>query len=417
MSFVKTEKQVIATQLQASKATHIMLYGGSRSGKTFLSLRNLIIRALKCKSRHVVLRLRFNHVKTSIWHDTLPKVLGLCFSEILVKWNKTDFFIEFTNGSQIWFGGLDDSKRVEKILGNEYSTIYLNECSQIEWPSVNVVLTRLAEKTTLKNKMFYDCNPPSRAHWTYKLFIQKVDPVTNIDLELSDNYVSLLMNPCDNLANINEDYIAGVLCSLSERERKRFELGEFLSDVEGALWHYDLLVKAKSVDKFAESVVAIGVDPAVTSNDDSDETGIVVCSSDYKNLNVLADLSLRASPDIWMQTVLNAYDKYNANYIVVETNQGGDLLESLIRTKNRNVAIKKVHAKKGKFSRAEPVVALYEQNRVYHENKNLDKLESQMLEYIPHRAKGSPDRIDALVWAATDLVINNKQYKAKVFSG
>jgi phage terminase large subunit-like protein len=331
-----------------------------------------------------------------------------------VHWNKSDFFIEFVNGSQIWFGGLDDSKRVEKILGNEYSTIYLNECSQLSYDSVQIVLTRLAEKTALKNKMYYDCNPPGMSHWTYKLFVEKVDPHSKKPLPLPNDYVSLQMNPIDNAGNLSREYLK-VLASLSERERKRFEYGQFVSDTEGALWTYDLIANAQTAEPFTECQVCVGVDPAVTSNKNSDETGIIVCSSDYKNLNVLADYSLKASPDTWIQVVLNAYERHRANFIVVETNQGGDLIESLIRTKHATIPIRKVHAKRSKHVRAEPVVALYEQNRVYHA-KGLDRLEQQMQEYVPVRVSESPDRIDALVYAATALVLDAKDYKARVFS-
>lgn len=414
MTLKRTLKQIEASRLHASDATHIMLYGGSRSGKTAISIRNIILRALKCKSRHAVLRLRFNHVKTSIWHDTLPKILTLGFPDVNVKWNKTDYFIKFDNGSEIWFGGLDDSVRVEKILGNEYSTIYLNECSQISWTSVQVVLTRLAEKTILRNKMYYDCNPPSMGHWTYRVFIKKIDPVSKKPLSDPDDYASIVMNPRDNLVNISEGYLK-TLASLSERERKRFELGEFMNDTEGALWTYDMLVTAHSNNRYVDNFTAIAVDPAVTSNINSDETGIIVGSSDGHGLNVIKDASVRASPDTWAQIVVNLYDEFKANFIVVETNQGGDLITSLLNTVRKGLPIKKVHAKKAKFARAEPVVALYEQGKVWH-NKELMELENQMLEYVPQSAKESPDRLDALVYAATALIIDNKNTASECWS-
>ena len=148
--FKRTIAQTKATILMGSDATHIMSYGGSRSGKTFNIIRAIIIRASKTRSRHVILRLNFNHCKTSIWLDTLPKVLRICFPDLLVTWNKSDYFLTLPNGSEIWIGGLDDDKRVEKILGKEYSTIFFNECSQISWSSIQVALTRLAEKSDLK---------------------------------------------------------------------------------------------------------------------------------------------------------------------------------------------------------------------------------------------------------------------------
>lgn len=233
--FKKTLAQEKATFLMASEATHIMSYGGSRSGKTFNIIRAMIIRAAKVQSRHVILRLNFNHCKTSIWLDTLPKVLRICFPDLRVQWNKSDYYLTLPNGSEIWIGGLDDDKRVEKILGKEYSTIFFNECSQISWSSIQVALTRLAEKSDLKNKAYYDENPPTKRHWSYWVFIKKINPDSGEPLE-QENYASILMNPNDNIENIDENYLK-ILNSLDEKQRARFLLGEFNEDSDGQAYY------------------------------------------------------------------------------------------------------------------------------------------------------------------------------------
>jgi len=174
-----TEKQIEATHLLTNDKRFTLLYGGSRSGKTWLLCNALCIRAVKASgSRHIILRHAFNHVKTSIWLDTLPKVIETCFPDLQVKWNKSDFFIQFPNESELWIGGLDDKLRVEKILGKEYSTIYFNEASQTPYESYTTALTRLAQKTTLKNKIYIDCNPPPITHWIHKVFMEYVDPIS-----------------------------------------------------------------------------------------------------------------------------------------------------------------------------------------------------------------------------------------------
>ncbi|GAF94269.1 unnamed protein product, partial [marine sediment metagenome] len=150
--FSKTKIQYAAIRLLASPAKFIMLYGGSRSGKTFIIVFAIIIRACKVKSRHVMLRQTFNSIKTSIWLDTLIKVLNIAFPDLAYQMNKTDYYITLPNGSEIWIAGLDDDRRVEKILGKEFSTIFFNECSQLSYSSVQVALTRLAEKNELKKK-------------------------------------------------------------------------------------------------------------------------------------------------------------------------------------------------------------------------------------------------------------------------
>lgn len=241
-------------------AKHIFLFGGSRSGKTFYLVRAVIIRASKAKSRHVILRLNFNHAKTSIWLDTLPKVLKVCFPDLPIVWNKTDYYILLPNGSEIWIAGLDDEKRIEKILGKEYSTIYFNECSQINYTQIQVALTRLAEKSDLKKKVYYDANPPSKRHWTYWLFVKKMHPETGEYLN-TDEYASLQMNPEDNIQNIDEDYIK-LLGSLDEKQRTRFLLGEFGDDSDGlAYYSFNRDLNVKEIDKTLHvGQVRIGMD-------------------------------------------------------------------------------------------------------------------------------------------------------------
>ena len=244
-----TAKQLEANRLLGSPARHIMLRGGSRSGKTFILLRAVVQRALNAPgSRHVVLRLRFNHIKTTVWADTLPKVLRLCFPDLRVRWDKTDFYIELPNGSQIWIAGLDDKERVEKILGAEYATLYFNECSQIPWESIEMALSRLAQKCELAPeiaaatgrkllalKVYYDCNPPSKLHWSYTLFRLKMKPGTKELVPNPADYAEMKVNPVDNAENLPEEYF-GVLASMSAAKRLRFEAGEWASEVAGALW-------------------------------------------------------------------------------------------------------------------------------------------------------------------------------------
>lgn len=158
MTFKLTAKQVEANRLLGSAASNIMLRGGSRSGKTFLIVRAICIRAMKSKgSRHAIWRFRFNHAKASIWKDTMPKVMSLCFPNVPLSLNETDLIATFPNGSEIWLGGLDDKARVEKVLGQEYASLYFNESSQIPWSSVETSMSRLAQKTDLALKAYFDC--------------------------------------------------------------------------------------------------------------------------------------------------------------------------------------------------------------------------------------------------------------------
>lgn len=234
--FSKTEKQKEAVRLLIDSAKHAMLFGGSRSGKTFILARQLIIRATKTKSRHVALRLNFNHAKRSLWLDTFPKVFATCFPDLPVKSNKTDYYYTFPNGSELWIGGLDDKERVEKILGTEYSTAWINEASQVDYNSVQIVKTRLAEKNSLSKKIFFDMNPPRKSHWSYWLFEKKIDPIDEVPVPDPNNYVSLLMNPKDNIENIDPDYL-DMLSKMPEKERQRFLDGLYTDESDGQVYY------------------------------------------------------------------------------------------------------------------------------------------------------------------------------------
>lgn len=258
-SFKKTEKQKEASKLIKSQATNVMLYGGSRSGKTFMIIYAMIVRASKSKSRHLILRLNFNHAKTSIWLDTLPKVLKLCFPHCGAIPNKTDYYYTFPNGSEIWVAGLDDEKRVEKILGKEYSTIFFNECSQIPYKSIGIAKTRLAEKSELKKKLFYDENPPSKKHWSYWLFIKGLDPEENQPID-SSKYASMLINPRDNLDNIDPEYIDEILSQLPEKQRLRFEEGQFVDDYDGLAYYSFNRERDVKECKRSPGTILIGMD-------------------------------------------------------------------------------------------------------------------------------------------------------------
>lgn len=501
MSFVKTLKQIKAFKLFGEDQLHTMLFGGSRSGKTMAIVRAIMIRAAKEKSRHVSLRLNFNSAKTSLWMDTIPKCKQLCFPDMPLTKNKSDYVINFPNGSEYWIAGLDDDKRVEKILGKEFcvdpnslilksdlrwvkareikigdelisfpenidghiklipsivtqcpqiqaqrykiitdkgetivsrnhkfvtyfddrrhtnfrsnswrkasdlavgdkikflgapweevdnwasgwiagiydgegwlsvdkvfqrsslgvaqnegptlskmkkalgdfgityrvhkqgnkcyslitksiyssmrilgisrptrfidksryiwnerqafavnpksfyatiekiiplgrgnvialetsthtfisdgflshnSTIHFNECSQLSYSGVQMALTRLAEKNNLKKKAFYDQNPPEKSHWSYYLFEKKLNPIDDVPLSRPENYASMIMNPIDNLDNIDQEYI-GLLESLPERERDRFLLGKYTDNTGGQVYYsFNSDIHVKKVER------------------------------------------------------------------------------------------------------------------------------------------------------------------------
>ena len=404
--FRYTEMQRRVLAAAGGSARNLMLYGGSRSGKSFALCCALVVRALKSPgSRHAVIRRHFNAVHASIGLDTLPKALHLRFPGVACVYRRSEGLFRFANGSEIWLIGLDDELRAEKILGQEFSTVYFNECSELDYSSVQTALTRLAQNSPgLVNRAFYDCNPPGRGHWTYRVFIEKADPATRRPLSAPENYLAIQVNPGDNRENLPPGYIENTLANLPERQRERFLRGEWSDDTEGALWTLEMLARARETRAPEELTrVVVGVDPAVTSHRDSDHTGIVGAGIDRAGVfHVLRDASCRRPPLEWAAEAVKLYRELDADLVVGEVNNGGDLIESLLRQLAPEVNFRAVRATRGKLLRAEPVAALYARDLVRHAGE-FPELEEQMLSYSPGRSADSPDRLDALVWALSEL--------------
>jgi predicted phage terminase large subunit-like protein len=426
--FQLTPDQVKANALLAGSAMHAMLFGGSRSGKTFLIVRGLAVRALKAPmSRHAMLRHRLGHIKQSVVQDTFPKMMKLCFPKVEYELHVADMFVTFENESELWFGGLDDKERVEKILGNEYATVALNECSQISWGARNMALTRLAQQVTervmvggqlierqLPLRMWYDENPPDKAHWSYRVFVQKVDPETKKPLPNPEQFCAMQMNPGGNSANLAAGYIDS-LKGMSARMQKRFLLGEFKDANPGALFPSENLDKWRVVDGDLPDMqrIVIAVDPSGADDDDNvenDEIGIAVAGLGTDgNGYMLEDLTVKGGPALWGKVVSNAYDRWNADRVVAEVNYGGAMVKQVIQSARRAqgqppVPFRAVTASRGKVVRAEPVSALVETGRI-RMSGYFHALEDELAAMTTHGYTGenSPNRADAFVWAFAEL--------------
>ncbi len=211
----------------------------------------------------------------------------------------------------------------------------------------------------------------------------------------------------------NRDQLAATFISAIARRYEGTRLGrqeihaELLEQADGALWSR-AMIEAARIPRDAAAPpkrIVVAIDPAVTSGKGSDETGIIVASLGRDGLAyVLCDASGRFTADEWARRAVNLYAEYRADRIVGEVNNGGELIEILLRTVNPNVAYKAVTASKGKQTRAEPVAALYEQGRVRHAG-GFPALEDQMCNWEPGGGESSPDRVDALVWAITELML------------
>ena len=423
-SFKFNPDQQAGQELLEGPQRHTCFVGGSRSGKTTLLVRAIGARAIRGPhSRHAILRYRGNAARSSISLDTLPKVFRLCFPGVPLTEHRQDGFFSLPNNSEIWIGGLDDKDRVEKILGKEYATIFLNECSQIPYASVLIVLTRLAQVVPgLQQRAYYDLNPGSKGHWTNLLFGEKRDPVSRKPLSDPDNYRRAFLNPGGNADNLSAEYLQS-LQNLPERQRKRFYEGAYVDEIDGALWTIEGIEKTRidpldgfqagepgafPIEQCERVVVAVDPSGAASRQDETrDEIGIVVAAKGRDgHAYVLADRSLRDAPAVWGRIAATAFHQFRADHITAEQNFGGEMVRFVLQTADQNVPVRVITASRGKAVRAEPVSALYEQGRVHHVGK-FPTLEDQLCAFTTsgYRGEGSPDHADAAVWALTDLMV------------
>lgn len=452
-TIVLTEKQTEALALAQSDARFILYRGGSRSGKTFSTVYFVIKRAMATpNSRHAIFRLIGNDARITIWDLTLRQVFELLYPglwESLVKSRKindTEMTIELPNGSILRVSGLDDSTRQERILGDEYNTIYVNEVSQFKTFDIfQKLISRLSQEKpiiidgrdtgrVLKPKLFLDCNPPrSKRHWTYDAFMRKINPQSQTPWPRPDEWQQMVMNPVDNQANISSTYLED-LQNLSAADRRRFLEGEWGSENENGLfraeyWAGDGRFARWPVMSPAEAretmdYIAVTIDPASSASQGSDNTGMIVLGKRDGEAFVLADRSGKLGPRAWAERALQLVEEWGADAIVVERDGGADYVKDNIRAIDPAAPIIEVKTGgKSKPTRAIPVANLYEQGLVHHCGEFAD-LEAQMEEFHldwSRKKDGSPDRLDALVHGVTQLLTKPKpsnggrQGRARIF--
>ncbi len=340
--------------------------------------------------------------------------------------------IELPNGSLIVVKGLDDSTRQERILGDEYATIFVNEVSQFRsYDIFQKLIGRLSQEKEiwiddkptgklLAPKLFLDCNPPrTKRHWTFDVFMRGVNPISQVPHPRPHEWASIHMNPIDNTTNISSTYLAD-LENLSAADRRRFLEGEWGSENENGLfkaiwWAGDgkhaRYPAVKPTDPGFEIKIVV-IDPAASASIGSDETGMIILGLKEGHAYVLKDASAKMGPKAWAEKALALQKEWGADYIVVERDGGADYVKENIRAIDRSAAIVEVKTGgKNKPTRAVPVSNLYDQGFVHHCGE-FPELEAQMEEFHLDwsRAKdGSPDRVDALVYGVSNLLVKQRE--------
>ena len=223
---------------------------------------------------------------------------------------------------------------------------------------------------------------------------------------IGDPYtVTTRMKTWDNRANLPAAMIEELQRIYAGTRIGRQELeGELLDEAEGALWHRRRIDELRVREHPELRRIVIAIDPAVTSGENSDETGIIAAGLGIDGDGyVLQDGTCRLEPAGWAHRAISMFDKLEADKIIAEANNGGDMIESTLRTVRRSIPYEKINASRGKTARAEPIAALYEQGRVHHVGA-FPALEDEMVNFVPGALTKSPNRADALVWALTFLM-------------
>ncbi|MEK7454724.1 MAG: phage terminase large subunit [Pseudomonadota bacterium] len=411
-------------------------YGSSRGGKSYTLFSLMVVRALAFKgSNHCVIRQTAASIPSTIWPTAMMvlKALAPGYREE-IDVNSSNRCITLHNGSKIWFFGAQDDAAVEKIMGAEFATIFLNEIVNLDLKTYNKVITRLnandidEDGDRIDLKLLADCNPKSKAHWVYQIWGLKQVPDKEPPTPLfnPDAFGWMAFD-----RNSNPDVDASYydeLRNLSDEEQARFLDGEWYDESVGALFSRadlkDNRATTPDLDDFDLTVVAI--DPAVSNNPDSDETGIFVAGAVGEEPEAhyypIADLSGHYHPQEWATKAIEAYWRYGAKCIVVETTMGGNQNAYTLRSIDPRVSIVEVNPGRGqgKNERAKPIATLMRSGRIHHPyDDQFKELERQMLamtgDYDRKRQK-SPDRLDAYVYAISELLTGKGPVKPVVIS-
>jgi len=309
---------------------------------------------------------------------------AICKDGEITKWNRSLGELEFSSGARV---KLFSGDQPDRLRGPQHYAIWFDELAAFKY-------AQQAWDMAMFGLRLGD-NPRSIVTTTPR-------PVPLIRRLLTDATTHVTKGSTyDNRANLAPAFFAEIVSRYEGTRLGRQELeAELLEDVEGALWTRTNL-ESNRVVKCPDSItIVVGVDPKVNAGADS-ETGVIVAAagSDGKYY-VLDDASINDVPERWARQVVSTYHKWKADRIIVERNQGGDMVAAMLRAVDAHLPITEVYATKGKYTRAEPVSALYEQGRVKHVG-TFPKLEDQLCTWIP--GEDSPDRLDALVWAITNL--------------
>lgn len=373
--------------------------GGRGSGKTWTGSNTIAEMPLKWPGDYGVVAPTFSDMRDKCMegpsgllaaYDTTATQVRRGTSPIVESWNRSMGEMRLRNGSVFHGDGADDG--APTIQGYNLRGLWADEVGlwrkwQPAWEESIRFAVRLYPARIIAT------GTPKRGHPLVK------------SLMADATVRKTLLKTSDNALNLDAHLLAELYAKYAGSTLGRQELeGEILEDVPGALWRRMLIeyLRVPLVPPALKRIV-VAIDPSATSSEGADEAGVTVQGIDaMEHGYVLEDLSLRGSPHQWASAAIGAYHRWKADRLVAEVNNGGEMVEHVIHSIDPTVAYKAVHASRGKQTRAEPIATLYEQGRVHHVG-TFDLLEDQMCGWLP--GEKSPDRMDAMVWGLTELMV------------
>lgn len=320
---------------------------------------------------------------------------AICPPGEIVKWNRSMGELEFSNGARC---KLFSSDEPERLRGPQHHKVWADELGAWRYPDATWDMAMFGLRLGDSPQAVVTTTPkPIR-------LIRELLKAASTHVTRGSTY--------DNRANLAAAFFDQIIGKYEGTRLGRQELmADVLDDTPGALWTWGQIDAARCKPGVVPTLtrVVVAIDPAVTSTDESAETGIIACGLGTDGHGyVLDDKSGRYTPDGWGGRAVALLDAREGDRIIGEANNGGDMVEHVIRTVRKNAPYRKVYASRGKRTRAEPVAALYEQGKIHHVG-TFAVLEDQMTTWDAAANAASPDRMDALVWAMTDLMLGGKR--------
>ena len=399
--------------LWTSDSNIFVITGGRASAKSFHVATFLV--DLMCRNEeHVILYTRYtmSSASISIIPEFKDKIDRLVLYDVF-RTNTADIENTQTN-SKILFRGIKTSSgnqtaKLKSIEG--LTTFVIDEAEEfVDEESFETILYSIRKKG-VSNRVIIVLNPCYKNHWIYRRFFKI--PNVNFDYNGEKNGVCYIHTSyLDNIKNLNRSFSnhAHKVKFANIEKYNHLFLGHWTDGSTNALWKMGIMIDPYRVNEHPElKRIVIAIDPSVSSTGRQDECGIGAAGIGFDNhYYILSDISGMFSPAEWGRVAVGEYKNKHADNIIAESNQGGDLVKMNIKNIDNTVPVKLVRATRGKILRAEPIAALYEDGKVHHVG-NFPHLELEMTTYTGSTNEASPNRLDWLVWALTDLSQNNSR--------